>query len=531
MLYHYAKDFYIFDINQPNMKQLLFFLTFFSFIVLGSAQKRQAAEPLQYPFDETGTEVSRGVFGADDRKEVKDAEGIEDFVRATAVMIPKANIVGNKVYGRTLRERLTDQFGSSNFDSNVKFLDQPTAASCTGFLIAPDILVTAGHCIEELEDASDYVWVFNYTNELKHNKYRGYVEIDPKDVYEVSEVLGAYFQNLSTKTDYSVLKLDRKSNRTPYRFRTSGKVSDWGDVSTIGSPTGLPLKYSDNSYVVNNSPNKWFRNNIDSFPGNSGGPVFNNNGFIEGILVRGAVELRDGRYTGDYAYDENCNCITTVNWSSVSGTAGCEAHRITSIPKDLLHRAIYENIEYAIKNNLSNRLNAWLAYSWILDHDYTQTKERFEFIAARNGNLEALKKIMAKTTTMVLDEDNRNLLFYATYFENTEMVEFLIGEGLLIDEKDKYSETPLQFAINNDKGAAAVILMDSEPDLFVKNNAGDNLLHSSARQGYISFVKYLISKGVDAGAKNQKGQRPEDIAKSLKYKQIRKMLKKARKRG
>ena len=118
------------------MKKLLLILFTFSFISFLNAQDKPEAEPLQYPFDEIGTESTRGVFGLDDRKEVKDADGIADYVRATAVMIPKKNIKDNRVYGETLRELLTDQFGTSNFDSNVKFLDQPTCAYCTGFLIA-----------------------------------------------------------------------------------------------------------------------------------------------------------------------------------------------------------------------------------------------------------------------------------------------------------------------------------------------------------------------------------------------------------
>lgn len=512
--------------------KFLLFLFLFTSINITFAQKKIKKEPapLQYPFDITGTKNPRGVFGTDDRKEVKDADGISDFVRATAVMIPKSSIYQNKVYGRTLRDRLKTQYGSSNFDDNVKFLDQPTVAHCTGFLIAPDILVTAGHCIEKLEDADKYVWVFDYTNEISFNSSIGFVSINPNNVYEVAEVLDAYFKDLSTYTDYSVLRLNRSSTRDPYRFRTSGTVSDWDYVNTIGSPTGLPLKYADNSYVVDNSPEKWFKNSIDGFPGNSGGPVFNKNGFIEGIHVRGAVELQDGRYTGDYKYDKSCDCIKTVQWSSTLGTAGSHAHRITEIPHNLLHKAIYENIEYAIKHNLKNRLNSWIAYSWLLDHEYTNKRGRLELVAARLNNLYALSSILERTETVTKDWKGRNLLYYAIKHNNQQMLEYLLDYGISPSEKDNDSKTALNYAINNRDLDAAETLIDYGANVFEVDAKGNNLVHTAVRIGNMSLIRKLVNKGISLNAKNNNGLRPDKLAKKLKLKSAYKYLKKARKR-
>ncbi|MCB0744560.1 MAG: hypothetical protein KDC67_11695, partial [Ignavibacteriae bacterium] len=55
----------------------------------------QEPEPFEYPFAAPGTDT-RGVFGEDNRKEVKDAEGFQDFVRATAVMVSKDAMYDNK---------------------------------------------------------------------------------------------------------------------------------------------------------------------------------------------------------------------------------------------------------------------------------------------------------------------------------------------------------------------------------------------------------------------------------------------------
>lgn len=479
----------------------------------------------QYPFGETGKELPRGVFGEDDRVDVKDAEGIRDFVRATAVMISKENIEENRVYGLTLRNKLESEFGTSNFDRNVKFLDQPTCASCTGFLIAPDILVTAGHCMKKMSEAKDYVWVFDYTNELKTLESQvyenwNYIVVDPDNVYEVVEVLDSYYIDEDSYSffddvdpnDYSVLKLDRKSSRAPYRFRTSGEIQLESPVYTIGSPTGLPLKFTDNANVVSNYQEVWFKNDIDTFPGNSGGPVFNESGFIEGIQVRVATEeAYDGSYVGDYKYDPYCNCIKTVQSPSAYYNAGGQAHRITSIPFELHHKAIYENIEYAIINNLPERLNSWILYTWMIDHDYTKKRGRFELIAIYYNNLEALKTIMANTSTNDIDVYGITLLSYAIDNNNSKMLDFLLEKGADVESVDANGNNLLHLAAT--KGNVQVLKT-------IINNVMDL---SEDKKSKKSFVKKMAS------AKNNQGKKPENIAKKFKNKKATKYLKKARK--
>ena len=474
------------------------------------AQETKTDSLFQYPFGETGKDLPRGLYGEDNRVDVKDAEGIEDFVRATAVMIPKVNIRGNKVYGYTLREKLENKFASYNFDENVKFLDQPTCAGCTGFLIAPDIMVTAGHCIKNIEQAKDFVWVFDYTNELNYIKSKKYIEVNPDNIYEVSEILNAYYKK-GENNDYSVLKLDRKSSRIPYRFRTSGEIQKGSPVYGIGSPTGLPLKFADNAKVISNHADKWFKNDIDTFPGNSGGPVFNSNGFIEGIHVRGAtVETYDGIYAGDYKYDPECDCIKTIQSKSANFNAGAQAHKITSIPFELHHQAIYDNIEYAIINNMPERLCSWIIYSWIIDHDYTNERGRFELLAIENNNLAALETIMLNTSTNDIDVYGIEVLSKAIENNNSEMLSFLIEKGADMESVDNNGNNLLHLAAYNGKISLIKLLIKDSENLF------------DSKKTYKAFVKKMAS------AKNHSGRLPETIAKNDKNTKIAKYLKKIR---
>jgi hypothetical protein len=484
---------------------------------------------LEYPFAAPGSQPTRGVFGNDDRREVKDAYGYKDFVRATAVMISKEKIYEKEFYAWSLRDLLMKQFGTDKFDKNVKFLDQPTLSSCTGFLIAPGIMVTAGHCVNSMEAANKYVWVFDYTNEEKFidgNRLR----IKPENIFEVEQIIASTFNN-NTKDDYAILRLNTTSDRAPYRFRTSGNVLLNGEINTIGSPTGLPLKFSTNAVVVDNSPINWFKSDIDSFPGNSGGPVFDKNGFIEGILVRGAVEFSDadGRYTGDYKYDRECDCIKTVQWDRVNYTAGCQAHKITALPSFALIMSIYENLEYAIKNKLEDRFKSWSIYNWAFNHPYTKQRGRFEKLAISYNNMSALKVILEATAKDFSDEYSRELIDMTISKNDVKALEVILNTGILPDAGMNSNYTVLQEAVLSGNVNIAEILINFGANTKVKTSNNDNLLHLAAKNGNYEIAKMLVENGVVADVKNNDRKYPDKLAKKAKYKDLAKYLKKARK--
>ena len=504
--------------------KLLIQISFIFAMQLGLAQEKEQA-PTTFPFGEPGA-ASRGFFGEDDRREVQDAEGFEDYVRATAVMVPKSSISGNRIYGVSLREQLSQRFGLNAFAEDVRFLDQPTAASCTGFLIAPDILVTAGHCIETLEDAKQYVWVFDYTNEMNFNGK--YLEVDQEDVFEVVEVLSAEL-NDETESDYSVLRLARKSDRRPYRFRTGGLIPTGVNIFTVGSPTGIPLKLAENAVVVENTSENWFKSDIDVFPGNSGGPVFDRAGWIEGILVRGAVKLSQGDYSADFVHDTLCNCIRTVQFDEVAGTAGSQTHKITEIPVELMYESIYDNLEYGIRNFSKQRFEDWDDYSWIFTYDYTRRRGALEEIAMEVRNYNALNAILPNTAAKYSDSESREYLGDALGNDDFYMLQILLENGLYADAGIDHPHSLLQEAVLKADKAAAALLVEHGANFRVADSRQNNLLHLAASQGNLELIEYLVSLGVDAGVRNSDKKLAEKIAKANDHKAAYKYLKAARK--
>ncbi|WP_442845320.1 trypsin-like peptidase domain-containing protein [Leeuwenhoekiella sp. H156] len=495
---------------------------------LSFAQDSLQGPAIQYPFGEPGA-ATRGVFGPDDRKEAQDAVGYQDFVRATAVMISKESLLGNTAYSWSLRQRLSQMFGTDKFDDNVKFLEQPALANCTGFLIAPDILVTAGHCIETLDDAEGYVWVFDYTSTMKFDPANGALNLDPNDVYEVAEVLSAKLDEF-TDDDYSVLRLNRKSNRRPYRFRTGGDIAEGTGINTIGSPTGLPLKFSENAEVVDASPVNWFKSDIDSFPGNSGGPVFDDYGWIEGILVRGAVTYLNGDYSGDYYYDADCDCVKTVTFDSAVYTAGCQAHKITKIPVDLMYRSIYDNIVYAIENNMEDRFDAWAVYKWIFTNAYTQNRGLLEVVALSRNNYKIYDKILDYTFETYTDGQRRQILDYAVNNNNNTLYNLLLKRDIYIDAGADKPYTALQETISKPNLVWAQKLIDAGADTSVQDAGKNNLLHLAAATGDLTVINYVHNLNPNwVKESNSRGELPETLAKNKGNKSVFKYLKKLRK--
>ncbi|MBT4793017.1 MAG: trypsin-like peptidase domain-containing protein [Halobacteriovoraceae bacterium] len=205
-----------------------------------------------------------------------------------------------------------------NVCSEERFSNQLALANCTAFLVAPDILVTAGHCIFDQEDCDERPWVFDYNQQSLGKK-----RLIPKtSVYYCSEILKRV-DDKKTGADFAILKLHRKVfDRDPLKMRRSGKIKEGEKLVVIGSPSGLPTKISGGAQVFGNDLKHYFKANLDTFGGNSGSPVFNaSTGNVEGILVRGEK---------DYVSPDN-TCDVVNYCPDILGGEGCEGEESTRI--------------------------------------------------------------------------------------------------------------------------------------------------------------------------------------------------------
>lgn len=257
------------------------------------------------------------IYGEDNRKDVFES-GDSAFVelsKSTAAMISGSNLKAGRAGEIQISARTLESRGICGKE---RFSKQISAANCSGFLVAPNVLVTAGHCINSQADCNSYKWVFDFKVDSSE---QGTVNVDASDVYSCKKIITRSLDQTS-KDDYAVIELDRKTDKRPLTFRKKGKITKGTDIVVIGHPTGLPTKIADGAKVRSLS-GKFFIANLDTYGGNSGSAVFNvKTSEVEGILVRGET---------DYVYDSALGCQVS-NKCPADGCRGEDVTYITNVP-------------------------------------------------------------------------------------------------------------------------------------------------------------------------------------------------------
>jgi len=525
-------------------------LTLFAGTMLSHALHAQS----RWPFSLDG-QPPRGVFGVDNRLEAKEKWQYRDYVRATASLVRASQVKGDKVYASTLRESLQRAFGKPA-NPDIRFLDQPIASFCTGFLIAPDLLVTAGHCFSKdgqtfsnlsapnAGNRSDYVWIFDYTNDVSVGTNAGmrYVTIPQNNQYRIAEIIDASFTGLrGVDMDYAIVRLDRPTDRKPFMYRVGQGVTLDDLLAMVGSPRGLPLKISDSARVTNNDGMYSFLTNLDAFGGNSGGPVFNLNGWIEGILVRGPSKTQ----TQDFHYDTTCDCVKPDVWwdeysvrrdYGIGGSTylGNGVFRITALPLQWRKEGVYSNLHYAIERNTPAAFFDWSVYTWIFGKEHRLRDKPDLLLLATQQGREAIVD-----TILGIGLANTGLLDLSlTTKEGLSLVHLLVRnnlsaglkKALLLDElninaTDQNGRSAYFHAVETSNISMIALLQQMGAKINLQGSDGETALHYAVRMGNTAAVGELLAAGIDARLRNRSGENAYSLAKSLKNKELKKLLK------
>lgn len=225
-----------------------------------------------------GTDDRQDVFAVADQAQVADADSVVALFSST-------DVTDNGNGTSTLQ---TQNFGTiNNLCTSERFRNQPVGAFCSGFLVAPDVIATAGHCVDATSVTSvRFVFGFRMANATTAT-----TTVKNADVYRGASVIGR--QLTSNGTDWALVRLDRTvTNHSVARIRASGRIPNGQAVHVIGHPSGLPTKIAGGASVRDNAPAAFFVANLDTYGGNSGSPVFNSNTHeVEGVLVRGETDF------------------------------------------------------------------------------------------------------------------------------------------------------------------------------------------------------------------------------------------------
>ena len=260
------------------------------------------------------------IYGRDNRVEVEDF-GDQRFVDAAdsvATVVWNKKLIQDPLMPSVFNFKKVSLQFSYNICEQERFSQQVSLGSCTAFLVGPDLVLTAGHCISTQTQCDENKFVFGHM--------KGISTLDKSQVYSCKKIVERKLVNDKFNVkDFALIQLDRVvTNRPPLSLRPSGKVETNTKLVVIGHPIGLPMKIADSAIVSKKSIatfftslsgimkfKNYFVTNADTYGGNSGSPVFNEDtGLIEGLLIQGAddfVETKDDCYVSKRLVDKRKN--------------------------------------------------------------------------------------------------------------------------------------------------------------------------------------------------------------------------------
>jgi V8-like Glu-specific endopeptidase len=249
----------------------------------------------------SGANCHAVIFGQDDRDEVRNDPFMQKLSLATATQVATSYVEFDANGRLSLNFQALTDSDNWNMCADERFANQPSSPiACTAFLVAPDLLITAGHCAvnwrkvqnEFTPQCEAFAWLFDYQTDENGNVQT--TSVSPTKLVHCKKVIYANqdvafdkaTQHNTYHEDIALIQIDRAvTDREPLKLaQVEATIGD--HLSAIGYPLGLPAKSVKNGNVFDVSDPDYIRTDLDVSGGNSGSPVFNTNGEVVGVVVR-----------------------------------------------------------------------------------------------------------------------------------------------------------------------------------------------------------------------------------------------------
>jgi hypothetical protein len=247
-----------------------------------------AGETVTLEWGRTVTAPQNVIYGEDGRLDFFEIED-EALLRAADSTVALLLIEDLTDNGDGTYSIPGERFGdNTRLCSDERFASQPNPAWCSGFLVAPDLVATAGHCLTTTSDCASFAFVFGFRMEGPGEPV---LTFPRSQVYFCDGILG---RELEVDYDWSIARLDRPVlDHEPLEIRREGMIEDEQGLVVIGHPTGWPVKVAGGARVRENFEDAYFVANLDVYVGNSGSPVLNAESLlVEGVLVGGEEDFK-----------------------------------------------------------------------------------------------------------------------------------------------------------------------------------------------------------------------------------------------
>jgi hypothetical protein len=276
------------------------------------------------PAEEVGSTQQKTIYGADNRVEYPaitnprlrtraDATAALFGTNATSCSGSTCNLTALSAFTTA-----TTPSGTRPLCNNVRFKNQLAGAFCSGFLVAPNVVATAGHCVTGLNvpipACTNLSLVFGFNADANGNTV---TSVPSRDVYRcVGTPKGLY----TNSEDWALVQLDRNvTGRTPMIAQYSGPLMH-RELAAFGYGLGLPLKMARDAHVKGDDPADpgHFLISSDIFPGNSGGPAVD----VTSSIATGLATNAPGHFV-DASDGKGGLCAALQVCSDAPGSTGC----------------------------------------------------------------------------------------------------------------------------------------------------------------------------------------------------------------
>ena len=284
-----------------------------SLCVVGCSEEVEPRSEVKVHAPSTG---KGDIFGADDRDERFLFDGdqqIEPMAQASAALVNAFDLgsISDDAWIFFGELSLQDKYGLCDGE---RFASQPSVPFCSATLVAPDLVVTSGHCLgaEGVTAASarcgDVMIVFDYAyTDSEEQRSLPFRDIPSSNVYRCTKVEAIGWEREPINQDWAVLRLDRDvEGRAPSPILDEPELAVGRGLVQIGHPSGLPQKIvvsmvTEPSYPGVQYEGNTFAYDADIFGGNSGGGVFD----LESSSLAGIPTAYSGM---NYALDRDLGC-------------------------------------------------------------------------------------------------------------------------------------------------------------------------------------------------------------------------------